>query len=446
LVTRSIRIQDVLRTALTQVIGAVDARAGAIYVWDATAKCMNIEAWSGLPHEVVEKWRRVEADHELLRKCLAWPEPVVAADSLPEAAAMLASLREREGFEQVWLVPLRSAGEVVGIVQLAFDRVVAAAAANTETLVAVSRQVSSAVANAKLYEQTRTQAAALEAANQEMAAINGQLLAANLELREANETITAQHASLVRAAKMASMGTLAAGIAHEINNPLAIIAGYSEALLRRIESGETIAEAQLDRLRRYLEAINSECFRCKEITQGLLALSRERTLTRNVGNVNECIEETLALLNFHLEHDARSVALDLDPAIPDMACDPNQLQQVFLNLALNAMDAMGPGQKLHITTSAGDGWIRAELCDEGSGIQPELLDRIFDPFFTTKPEGSGTGLGLAMCQAIIEQHEGTIDVASVLGEGTTFTIRLPIKDPPAAGEAPSASALGGAAA
>jgi two-component system NtrC family sensor kinase len=283
--------------------------------------------------------------------------------------------------------------------------------------------------------ELEAQRAALEVTNREMVDVNAQLLKANEELQGAYNTITSQQQSLVRAAKMASMGTLAAGVAHEINNPLAIIAGYSESLLERVRELDLSAFPALKRLAHYLGVINSECFRCKEITQRLLALARERELARAVGNVNDSINETLTLLDFHPDHDASSVVVDLDPTIPDIACDPNQLQQVFLNLALNAMDAMGPGKKLYLTTALEGEWIRVEFRDEGSGISPDVLDRIFDPFFTTKPEGAGTGLGLAMCQAIIEQHEGTIEVASVVGEGTTFTIRLPAKEPGAAGRA-----------
>jgi signal transduction histidine kinase len=445
-VNRSLDLRETLQAALAQILDAAGAKAGGIYIWDAAQNRIRLEAWSGVSRRSADRVLDLTAQHPFTRRCVSTDELVLAADAEPSAAPLLALAREIEGIEQLWVVPLRSGGSTMGLVTLAFGEPKPLTAAHVDFVVALSRPISSAIANARLFEQTRVQADALEKANREMAEVNARLVEANEELRSANDTITAQQQSLVRAAKMASMGTLAAGIAHEINNPLAIIAGYSEALLDKIAAVEIHDRGPLGRLPRYLEVINSECFRCKDITQGLLTLAREGELARTVGNINDSITETLTLLNFHREHDAHSVVLNLDPAVPDIACDPNQLQQVFLNLALNALDAMGPSRKLHVTTAVEGDWIRVEFRDEGSGIRPDVLERIFDPFFTTKPEGTGTGLGLAMCQAIVEQHEGTIEVESVVDEGTTFTIRLPIKEPPAAGEALSPDASGRAAA
>ena len=174
----------------------------------------------------------------------------------------------------------------------------------------------------------------LAGANREMADMNQRLTSANAELMQAADTITLQQNSLVRAAKMASIGTMAAGIAHEINNPLAIIAGYSEALINAVARAHVEDNLQLAKLPRYLEVINSECFRCKEITQGLLTLSREKTLSRKSGNINAIVNKAIELANAHPKHNSQSVMLDMTPVMPDIACDPDQLGQVFLNLAI----------------------------------------------------------------------------------------------------------------
>jgi signal transduction histidine kinase/CheY-like chemotaxis protein len=224
--------------------------------------------------------------------------------------------------------------------------------------------------------------------------------------------------------RMAAIGQLVSGVAHELNNPLTSIVGYAQLLLAR-SSGSVRATD--------LRPILAEAERASRIARNLLLFARESRLERAPVNVNEVVERTLALRGYELRRAEIRVDLDLDPRLPPALADATQLQQVLLNLIVNAEQAIqqGRGQgKIGLRTRrAAPDRIALEVADDGPGIAPELVARVFDPFFTTKPPGLGTGLGLSIVYSIVREHGGDVLVESQRGAGATFTVLLPAAAP-----------------
>jgi two-component system NtrC family sensor kinase len=232
--------------------------------------------------------------------------------------------------------------------------------------------------------------------------------------------------AVARAEKLAAVGRLAAGVVHEINNPLATIAACAESLEKRIKEGVFGNSADAEDLREYLGLIRDEAFRCKNITNGLLDFSRLRAGNQVPINLAELIKTTARLVTHQNRGDNVEIEVEAATRFPYVLGDEGQLQQAVVALATNAIDAMPDGGTLTLRATRSGGQAIVEITDTGIGIQPENLTKIFDPFFTTKDIGRGTGLGLAVCYGIVSEHGGRLDVRSTVGVGTTFTISLPI--------------------
>lgn len=223
--------------------------------------------------------------------------------------------------------------------------------------------------------------------------------------------------------KMSAVGQLAAGVAHEINNPLGVILGFAQASLRRLTPGEPLEMP--------LKSIEKEALRCKDLIQDLLTFSRVSKVGREPMDLNKTIEGALTLVTARARASQVEVRRELADHLPRILGNPNQIQQAIVNLANNAFDAMGAGGGIFTvkTESLTEGplsWICLRVTDSGSGIVPEVLPRIFEPFFTTKPVGKGTGLGLSLIHEMIKKHSGTIDVQSRPG-CTEFQIKFPVR-------------------
>lgn len=231
-----------------------------------------------------------------------------------------------------------------------------------------------------------------------------------------------------RAEKLAAVGRLAAGVVHEINNPLATIAACAEALEHRVEEGAFEGcEAEED-LNEYLAIIKSEAFRCKSITTGLLDFSRLRTGNRHPLDVGEVLNSTARLISHQKRGDRTvDIVVEIGENIPPVHADSGHIQQAVIALATNAIDAMPNGGTLSLRAGWQTNRVAIEVEDTGIGIPPEDLSKIFEPFFTTKEVGEGTGLGLAVCYGIVTDHGGRLSVRSNVGKGTIFTIYLPAK-------------------
>ncbi|HKP45627.1 MAG TPA: ATP-binding protein [Pyrinomonadaceae bacterium] len=242
------------------------------------------------------------------------------------------------------------------------------------------------------------------------------------------EDITARveaNRAVARAEKIAAIGRLAAGVVHEINNPLATISACAEALESRVDDGEYNNSPGVEDLREYLQLIRSEAFRCKTITNGLLDFSRTRPAAHAPVNLGDVIKSAVRLLSHQQRANGISFGVDVANDLPPVSGDEGQLQQVIIALGTNAIDAMPAGGELKIAGRHEDATILINVSDNGTGIRPENVAKIFEPFFTTKEVGKGTGLGLAVCYGILKEHGGSLDVSSTVGVGTTFTISLP---------------------
>lgn len=220
-----------------------------------------------------------------------------------------------------------------------------------------------------------------------------------------------------RSEKLASIGRLAAGVAHEINNPLTGVLTFAHLLRDKPNMDEQD--------RQDLNLIIHETTRAAEIVRGLLDFARERAAIKEPLDINDVVRRTVRLIRNQKSFDQIRIEEQLAEGLPEVEGDMNQLQQVLLNLSLNACEAMPQGGTITVQSAAADGRVVLTITDTGCGIKKDLFDKIFDPFFTTKPVGKGTGLGLSVTYGIVESHGGTIEVASDEGKGTTFTITLP---------------------
>ncbi len=229
-----------------------------------------------------------------------------------------------------------------------------------------------------------------------------------------------------RAEKLAAVGRLAAGVVHEINNPLATISACSEALEQRVEEGAFAESDAAEDLNEYLGLIKSEAFRCKSITTGLLDFSRIRTGDRHPLDVGDILRSSANLISHQKRGEQIEFKVEIDGELPLVNADSGHLQQAVIALATNAIDAMPDGGMLIFRAFSNAKSVSIEIEDTGTGIPSEDMSKIFEPFFTTKEVGKGTGLGLAVCYGIITDHGGRLSVRSNLGKGTTFTILLPV--------------------
>ncbi|HEX8847348.1 MAG TPA: response regulator [Pyrinomonadaceae bacterium] len=231
--------------------------------------------------------------------------------------------------------------------------------------------------------------------------------------------------AVARAEKLAAVGRLAAGVVHEINNPLATISACAEALESRLREGAFDSSPEVEDLREYLSLIRNEAFRCKSITNGLLDFSRTRAGEHLPVNIAEVINSASRLVAHQKRGERIEIEVEVADDLSPVSGDEGQLQQAVIALATNAIDAMPEGGRLTFRGRNENGSVIIDVSDTGVGIPLENLTKIFDPFFTTKEVGRGTGLGLAVCYGIVAEHGGRLEVQSAVGAGTTFTISLP---------------------
>jgi two-component system NtrC family sensor kinase len=250
------------------------------------------------------------------------------------------------------------------------------------------------------------------------------------KVEERTQQLKAAQRKLVQSDRLATLGQLAASVAHEINNPISGVLNLS-MLLERLMAAGTYPPGRETEFRKYLSLITTETARVGRIVSDLLAFSRRSKPQRAPADLNKLVRTTIGLADHKLKLISAEIVLDLQENLPPVECDSSQIQQVILNLVLNGAQAMQPngGGKLTIRTRLIQQDNTVELCveDTGEGIAPENLSKIFDPFFTTKAEGKGVGLGLAVLYGIVKAHEGEVEVASQRNRGTTFTVTLPLK-------------------
>jgi PAS domain S-box-containing protein len=231
-----------------------------------------------------------------------------------------------------------------------------------------------------------------------------------------------------RAERLASVGQLAAGLVHEINNPMAAIATCVEGLERHLKTAHDIGTAQKEEIKDYLSTIGKASSRCAHITQRLLSASIERgEMELQQIDLTEIVHQVISLVAYEAEHRDIQITTNFGP-YPVMPGDPEKLSQLFLNLILNSLEATRQNGHIHISVARENGSIKVQVIDDGCGIPEEDLEHIFDPFFTTRKEGRGTGLGLSMCEGVVRQHQGQIYVRSKQDEETRFTVLFPCRE------------------
>ncbi|NOZ87787.1 MAG: HAMP domain-containing protein [Deltaproteobacteria bacterium] len=241
-------------------------------------------------------------------------------------------------------------------------------------------------------------------------------IAMNQMLRE----LLRRHQQLIQSEKMAVVGNLTSGIAHELNNPLNNIGLSVESLLDGFE------DYRPEQVRHILEQIATQVDRASGTVRNLLDFTRKEQQLLTSLDINEVIEATLKLVENELNLADIDLEKDLASGLPRVSGNPRGLEQVFLNLFLNAIQAMGEQGKLKVRSYRDGEWVKVDVSDTGPGIEEKHMKHLFDPFFTTKEPGKGTGLGLSVSQGIIDEHKGRITVSSIMGQGTTFTINLPL--------------------
>ncbi|MBI4610289.1 MAG: response regulator [Candidatus Rokubacteria bacterium] len=315
----------------------------------------------------------------------------VRGDEGGHPRSMLRNEPAEDWNEVEWTIPLMIRGRPLGLMR-AHHVLPPGAKADEENLVKiVANQVATAVENSRLYADVTRKMA---------------------ELKQAQ-------AQLIQSTKLAAIGELVANIAHELNNPLTSVLGFASYLIGALKPG--------DPMREELTLIQQEAVRARDIVRDLLQFSRQSQFRPEPADLNAVVEQTVAMVRRQagLEH---VVFYEIyAPDLPAVEVDVPRIKQVFVNLINNALHAMPDGGSVTIHSAAADGFVQVEFADTGTGIAPGHLDRIFEPFFTTKPDVSGTGLGLSVSLGIVQSHDGTIEVKSELGKGSTFTVKLPIK-------------------
>ncbi|MDM8522385.1 ATP-binding protein [Desulfococcaceae bacterium HSG8] len=400
-VSSSLELNEVLDSTIEIVLEILDADSARIYLLNDKKDCLNLVAHRGLSEETTMlshmKCRKV-GDGLLGKTAINGKAKVV--DNLPRANdPYVDSLFFNEGLLYSAYIPLVSKGNPVGMMCVSSRYKFKFSGDCVEFLTAVGNQIGIAVDNANLYENLK--------------------LAYN-ELKEAQEQV-------IRTEKMASLGKLAATIAHEINNPLAAVLTYIKLLIKLITLGRFTPERMED-ISRYLNTMESETARCGEIVKNLLAFSRQSKITIKPYSIEEIIDRSMILIAHDLELKDIRIVKEIESDIPLIQCDFRQIQQTLLNLMGNASEAMTGGGTLTVTakhSEKGD-FLEILISDTGCGISEENLKNIFEPFFTTKEEGKGVGLGLSVVYGIISKHNGSVRVESEPGKGSTFKVCLPV--------------------
>ncbi len=390
------RLLDLIVTTAMEV---TDAERGSVMLLDNEEHVLTIKAAKGIDEEVVKK-TRLRLGEGIAGRVAFTGKPLLLTRDETEPARQLGGLRKRDDeINSAISVPLRIEDRIVGTLNVSeTSRARQFREDDMRALTLFADQAALALEKAQLYRDSQRQ---LE------------------KLLQVLDELGRTQAQLVHSEKLASLGVLAGGVAHEINNPLMVILGRTELML--MDQGIN------SDMKRNLETICNETERIARIVQNLLTFSRKSRQEKIESvELNDVIERTLALSEHQLTVGNVKVLKELDSSLPEIEANSGQLQQVLMNLIINAHHAMPDGGELTVRTGAiPDERVFVEISDTGCGIGPEDINRIFDPFFTTKEEGKGTGLGLAVSRNIIENHGGDIGVRSAVGLGTTFRVILP---------------------
>jgi PAS domain S-box-containing protein len=385
-----IELEDLLGRALRQVVELFSAEAGSIFLMDPDSMTLRRAAAVGLRSEYARKFPLTDLPSDLVEHIRAVHATVLSTAGL-RLPAVFRDFQQKEGLEVLHFVVLWSKDRPLGCLLLGGRKVRDFSSAEINLLVSVSNQIAASIEKILLLDETR----------------------------KAYENLRHTQEQLLQSEKMAAIGQLISGVAHELNNPLTAILGYSQLL----SSSEFVNEKGAD----YVGKLYKQARRTHRIVNNLLSFSRQQKPERLPVRINQVIEDTLALREYDLRINNILIHRDLQGNLPLTGADAHQLQQVFLNILNNAVDAIlerSDRGEIRVRTSLAEGRIMIEFVDSGPGIQD--THRVFDPFYTTKPVGKGTGLGLSICYGIVTEHGGEITVDNAPGRGAAVTVALPV--------------------
>ena len=385
----SMDLGDSLHRTLRQMAELFSLDACALYLFDEAGTKIRRVAAVGHRSEYARNFPAVAVKPELLQHIKSVHATFLSVQGLP-LPTIFREAQRKEELLSAYVVVLWSKDRVIGGLTVGSRAPKEFSPADVNLLIAVGSQLSSAIERTTLYE----------------------------EARQAYENLRRTQEQLLHSEKMAAVGQLISGVAHELNNPLTAILGYSQLLTSSGQMGAQGIE--------YSEKLYKQAQRTHRIVQNLLSFARQHKPERVPVQLNLILEETLALRDYDLRMNHIRVHLELAPDLPFTSADPHQLQQVFLNMVNNAVDAMLEHSKegdLWVRTGANGDKLFIEFTDSGPGVKD--ASRVFDPFYTTKPVGKGTGLGLSICYGIISEHGGSIQVRNVPPRGASFIIEVP---------------------
>jgi signal transduction histidine kinase len=400
IISSSLNSDEILGSTIDKIFDAPEVDGVRIYLLNDGGKVLNLAAHKGFSANFTNNplMRSRKPGNGILGQALLDGEPKVVDNTL-ESIAPDVDLLIEEGFQSTVYIPLTTKGASIGVMCVSSLNPYTFSRVFVEFLTVIGNHIGVAVDNANMHKNIK---------------------AAYQDLKEVQEQI-------VWTEKLASLGKLAATIAHEINNPLAGVLNYIRLIIKQL-SRNRFTHEKLEDISRYLKIMESETARCGEIVKDLLAFARRTKITMENNRIEDIINKTLNLISHELEMKELQLKKNIAPNLPKVKCDFKQIQQVLLNLMYNASEAMPSGGTLTITANranAAKAILEVAISDTGCGISEKDMENIFEPFFTTKEEGKGVGLGLSVVYGIIARHNGTIAVESEPGKGSTFTIRLP---------------------
>jgi PAS domain S-box-containing protein len=383
-------LDDVLTRALVKVVELLVVDIGALYLLDEAGKNMKCVAGVGHRSEADRPIRPIEISASLIEQVRQTHATVLSGSALgtPE---YLRGLQEKENVQDTQVAILWSKDRILGALIVGCRSRREFSSAELNLLAAIANQIAATIDKSVLLEETR----------------------------EAYESLRCAQEQLLQSEKMAAVGQLISGVAHELNNPLTAILGYSQLL----KSEELMNARGAD----YLEKLYKQAQRTHRIVQNLLSFARQHKPERTPVDLNQILEDTLTLREYDMNLNNIRIHRQFGNNLPPTGGDFHQLQQVFLNILNNAVDAIGEGGgkgDIWVRTDVAENRVRTEITDSGPGVQNP--HRVFDPFYTTKPVGKGTGLGLSICYGIVKEHGGEIQVKNSPPRGATFSIVLPV--------------------